>query len=49
MAAAGGKLTNAWGEAFDYRTESLDNDRGILASNGSLHDAIVAQLAAIRG
>jgi 3'(2'), 5'-bisphosphate nucleotidase len=49
VAAAGGKLTNAWGERFDYRTESLDNDRGILASNGHLHDAIVARLAAIRG
>lgn len=47
--AAGGKLTNSHGEPFDYRSASLDNDRGILASNGLLHDAIVARLAATRG
>jgi 3'(2'), 5'-bisphosphate nucleotidase len=47
--AAGGKLTNAYGEAFDYRSASLGNDRGILATNGLLHDAILAGLAAVRG
>ncbi len=48
VTAAGGKLSNAWGEPFDYRSESLDNDRGILATNGHFHDSIVAQLAAAR-
>lgn len=47
--AAGGKLTNAYGEPFDYRSAALDNDRGILATNGQIHDAIVARLAAVRG
>jgi 3'(2'), 5'-bisphosphate nucleotidase len=48
ISAAGGKLTNARGELFDYRSEHLDNDRGIVASNGLLHDAILEKLAAVR-
>ncbi len=48
VAAAGGKLTNADGERFDYRAADLDNDRGIVASNGLLHDAIIERLAAAR-
>lgn len=48
VVAAGGKLTNAWGELFDYRTADLGNDRGIVATNGHFHDVIVAKLAAAR-
>ncbi|MCC6901865.1 MAG: 3'(2'),5'-bisphosphate nucleotidase CysQ [Polyangiaceae bacterium] len=46
--AAGGRFTDAWGEPIDYRTESLVNERGIVASNGRLHDEILARLAAAR-
>lgn len=46
--AAGGKLTNSNGELFDYRAAALDNDRGIVASNGLLHDAILERLATAR-
>ncbi len=48
VSAAGGKLTNANGELFDYRATELDNDRGIVASNGLLHDAIIERLMAAR-
>ncbi len=48
VTAAGGKLTNASGERFDYRAAELDNDRGIVASNGLLHDAIIDRLAVAR-
>jgi 3'(2'), 5'-bisphosphate nucleotidase len=48
VTAAGGKLTNANGELFDYRAAELDNDRGIVASNGLLHDAIIERLMAAR-
>ena len=49
ISAAGGKLTDSRGNLFDYRAEKLDNDRGIVASNGRFHDAIVEKLAAARG
>lgn len=46
--AAGGRLTNADGEFFDYRAPALDNDRGIVATNGQLHDVILEHLARAR-
>jgi 3'(2'), 5'-bisphosphate nucleotidase len=49
VTAAGGKLTDAHGVAFDYRTQSLENDRGILATNGALHDAVLSCLATVNG
>jgi len=48
VTAAGGTLTNANGEPFDYRAPELDNDRGIVATNGLLHDAIIERLLAAR-
>jgi len=48
VTAAGGKLTTAHGDLFDYRTEDLGNTHGILATNGVLHDAIARQLAQAR-
>lgn len=45
---AGGRLTDAYGERIDYRSESLVNTRGVIASNANLHGAIVARLAAAR-
>lgn len=47
--AAGGKLTDSRGQLIDYRSERLDNDRGVVASNGRLHDAILEKLALARG
>ena len=47
--AAGGKLTDSRGELIDYRSERLDNDRGVVASNGLLHDAIIESLERARG
>ena len=48
LEAAGGRLTDAFGDAIDYRAESLVNDRGIIASNGLIHDAILERLATLR-
>lgn len=48
VSAAGGRLTDSYGVPLDYRSEKLANDRGIIASNGLLHDAIVARLSAHR-
>ena len=49
ITAAGGKLTNVDGALFDYRALDLGNDRGIVATNGRFHDAILEKLAAARG
>ena len=49
ITAAGGKLTIVDGELFDYRAPDLGNDRGIVASNGRFHDAILEKLSAARG
>ena len=49
ITAAGGKLTDSRGDLFDYRSERLDNDRGVVASNGLFHDAIIEKLALARG
>lgn len=45
ITAAGGKLTDSSGAFFDYRAAELGNDRGIIASNGRVHDAILSKLA----
>jgi 3'(2'), 5'-bisphosphate nucleotidase len=45
ITAAGGTLSNALGDWFDYRGAILDNDLGIVASNGRLHQAILEKLA----
>jgi 3'(2'), 5'-bisphosphate nucleotidase len=49
VAAAGGRVTDAWGDRIDYRAASLSNDRGLVASNGLLHDAILERLRIHRG
>lgn len=48
VTAAGGRFTDSFGEPFDYRAESLNNDRGLIATNGRLHEVIVALLAELR-
>jgi 3'(2'), 5'-bisphosphate nucleotidase len=49
ITAAGGKLTDNVGELFDYRAADLGNNRGIIASNGHVHDSILERLATVQG
>ncbi len=46
--AAGGEFTDSYGEAIDYRSSELRNSRGLLATNGHLHDAVLEALAELR-
>jgi 3'(2'), 5'-bisphosphate nucleotidase len=45
VTAAGGRLTDALGGPFDYRDANLTNERGILATNGFLHDLVLEHVA----
>ncbi len=45
LTEAGGKLTDARGAPLLYRGDELGNIRGLIASNGLLHDVVVARLA----
>ncbi|HXK17366.1 MAG TPA: 3'(2'),5'-bisphosphate nucleotidase CysQ [Polyangiaceae bacterium] len=45
VTAAGGKLTDTYGDPIDYRAPSLSNDRGLIASNGRIHAALVEAFA----
>ena len=45
--AAGGRLTDLYGDPIRYDVPVLKNDRGLLASNGVVHDAVRAKLATI--
>jgi 3'-phosphoadenosine 5'-phosphosulfate (PAPS) 3'-phosphatase len=47
VTSAGGRFTDALGEPFDYRAGSLENDRGILATNALLHDRVLSCLRSI--
>jgi len=38
---AGGRTSDARGDAIDYRAESLENKSGIVMTNGHLHDAMI--------
>jgi 3'(2'), 5'-bisphosphate nucleotidase len=49
LVEAGGRLTNTRGALLDYRGAELANSRGLIASNGHLHDEIVARLASLFG
>ncbi len=42
--AAGGAMTDIRGQRFDYRSSSLVNDTGILATNGRLHEDFIEKL-----
>ena len=46
--AAGGEMTDVWGEPFDYHAEDLSNFHGMLATNGHLHASIVETLRSFR-
>jgi 3'(2'), 5'-bisphosphate nucleotidase len=45
VTAAGGRVSDVSGAPIDYRGPSLANERGLLASNGLLHEAILVKLA----
>ncbi|HTQ06642.1 MAG TPA: 3'(2'),5'-bisphosphate nucleotidase CysQ [Polyangiaceae bacterium] len=47
--AAGGRVTDAWGDPLDYRAATLTNDRGLVASNGLIHAALLERLRIHRG
>jgi 3'(2'), 5'-bisphosphate nucleotidase len=44
--AAGGRLTEVSGASFDYASGEIENGRGMIATNGRLHAAVLAALAA---
>jgi len=48
VTAAGGRFTDSFGGPIDYRSASLENDRGLLATNGKLHDRVIATLEELR-
>jgi 3'(2'), 5'-bisphosphate nucleotidase len=45
VTAAGGRVSDMLGRAFDYRSVSLVNSFGIVASNGTLHETILQALS----
>jgi 3'(2'), 5'-bisphosphate nucleotidase len=46
LVGAGGRLTDLFGAPIDYRTE-LAHRRGLVASNGLIHDEVVSKLASL--
>jgi|SoiMethySBSTD1v2_1073268.scaffolds.fasta_scaffold168958_2 3'(2'), 5'-bisphosphate nucleotidase len=44
---AGGRITDLEGQPLRYDREELKNDRGLIASNGIVHDEVVAKLASL--
>ena len=44
LAAAGGRMTDLWGEPLRYNTPDVYNHNGIVSSNGAGHGAVVAAL-----
>jgi 3'(2'), 5'-bisphosphate nucleotidase len=48
VVAAGGRVTDAFGDAIDYRAPSLVNDLGFVVTNGILHDVVLERLAQVR-
>jgi len=48
IAAAGGRLTDTYGDPLIYDQPDLLNRRGLVASNGRLHDLVVGTIAILR-
>ncbi len=48
ITAAGGRYTDAHGQALDYRAATLENDAGIVAAAPGLHEWIVDKLHSVR-
>ena len=49
LVQAGGRLTDLGGRPLLYAARELRNERGLLASNGAAHDAIVEKLRPLFG
>jgi 3'(2'), 5'-bisphosphate nucleotidase len=49
LGEAGGRLTDTRGQLLQYRSAELGNLRGLIASNGVVHDQVVARLANLFG
>jgi 3'(2'), 5'-bisphosphate nucleotidase len=47
LEAAGGRMTDLWGGPLRYDDPDVRNRRGLVASNGRLHDAVLAKLRPI--
>ena len=47
--AAGGRCTDLLGASIDYLGPDLQNERGILMTNGRLHDEVLARLSTRQG
>lgn len=45
VTAAGGRVSDVTGMPIDYRGRSLANEHGLVATNGLLHEAVLASLA----
>jgi 3'(2'), 5'-bisphosphate nucleotidase len=45
VTAAGGRVSDVTGAAIDYRGPTLANERGLVVSNGLVHEAILARIA----
>jgi 3'(2'), 5'-bisphosphate nucleotidase len=44
VTAAGGRLSDLKGEPIDYRGATLVNERGLVVTNGRVHEAIIARI-----
>ena len=47
LVAAGGRITDLYGEPLRYDTEDVGHRRGMIASNGLIHDAAVHRLSGL--
>jgi 3'(2'), 5'-bisphosphate nucleotidase len=47
VTAAGGRVSDVAGAPIDYRADSLVCERGLVASNGLMHETILARLAQV--
>jgi 3'(2'), 5'-bisphosphate nucleotidase len=45
LAAAGGRLSDLYGDPIEYQTIDLRHHHGLVASNGVLHDAVIRQMS----
>jgi 3'(2'), 5'-bisphosphate nucleotidase len=45
VTAAGGRVSDATGAPLDYRARTLVNERGLVVSNGHVHEAILTGIA----
>ena len=47
---AGGRVTDVFGSDLDFsRGRTLENNRGIVATSGAIHDEVIAAVREVRG